>query len=113
MTQSIKVSRNFAFNENDELQELEVYTDVLGLQAKGEQESSDNFANPEIPDTLPENETPSQEPVNITNPIENTPTRPVHEGRKDLDYRKINNPCAQPSIHTPTQTEPLNVSRLP
>jgi hypothetical protein len=54
-TQSIKVSRNFAFNENDELQELEVYTDVPGLQAEGEQESSDDFANPEIPDTLPEN----------------------------------------------------------
>jgi hypothetical protein len=52
-TWSIKVSRNFAFNENDELQELEVYTDVPGLQAEGEQESSDDFANPEIPDTLP------------------------------------------------------------
>ena len=32
----IKVSRNVAFNENDEPKELEDFVKILGLQAKGE-----------------------------------------------------------------------------
>jgi Reverse transcriptase (RNA-dependent DNA polymerase) len=110
-TRSIKISRNFAFNENDELQELEIYTEVPGLQAEGEQELSDDFANPETPNIPPIIETQPPTPKNTTNPITETPTRPVREGRKDLDYRVINNPRAQPSRCVPTQTEPLNVSR--
>lgn len=95
-TQSIKILQNFAFNENDELWELEIYTEVLGLQAKGEPEPSDDFANPETPNTpIIKTQPPTLE--NITTPITETPTRPVREGRKDLDYRVINNPHAQPS----------------
>jgi hypothetical protein len=108
-TRSIKMSRNFAFNENDELRELEIYTEVPGLQAEGETEPSDDFANPETPNT-PIIETQPPTPDNTTT-ITETPTRPVREGRKDLDYRVINNPRAQPSRHVPTQTVPLNVSR--
>jgi hypothetical protein len=94
--QSIKVSRNFAFNENDKLWELEIYTDVPGLQAEGEPEPGDDFANPETPNT-PIIETQPPTPDNTTKPITETPMRPVREGRKDLDYRVINNPRTQPS----------------
>jgi len=32
----------------------------------------------------------------------------VREGRKDLDYRKVNNPLAQPSRRTMSQAKPWN-----
>jgi hypothetical protein len=37
--------------------------------------------------------------------------RPVREGRKSLDYRKMNNPLAQPTRRVPPQTAPQEVSR--
>ena len=95
-TRSIKASQNFAFNENDDLNKLEIYTDLLDLVAiEGENDDtpSNDSTNPTITETIP-NKTPSLPPINTaTTPI----TRPVQEGRKDLDYRKANNPQAQPS----------------
>jgi len=46
-TRSIKVSRNFAFNENDDLNELEIYTDLPDLvDIEGEDTPSNNSTNP-------------------------------------------------------------------
>jgi hypothetical protein len=50
-THSIKVSRNVAFNENDEPKELEDFVKIPGLQAEGE-----NFEGPSL-QTEPENQT--------------------------------------------------------
>ena len=94
---SIKVSRNFAFNENDELRELEIYTNLLGLQVEGEQRSCNDFENPKTPNSAPQQEVPLPETVVDTpKSPEIIPARPVREGRKSLDYRKLNNPSAQP-----------------
>ena len=76
----IKVSWHFAFNEND-----------------------GDSTNPTIAHTTPNTETPSLPPVNTAT----TPAvRPVWEGRKDLNYRKVNNPHAQPFWHIMSQAEP-------
>ena len=89
-TRSIKVSRNFSVNGNDDLNELEIYTDLPDLvDVEGEDTLSDDPPNPTVPNTETP-ETRSLPPV----------TRPVREGRKDLDYRTINNPHAQPSRST-------------
>ena len=94
-THQIKVSRNFAFNENDELQELKIFTDLPGLQVKEEQEPDSDPVNPPTPDITskitPTQETPSSKPNFIFKPANNT-TRPVQKWRKSLDYRQMNNP---------------------
>ena len=96
-TRSIKVSRNFAFNENDDLNELEIYTDLPDLvDVEGEDTLSDDPPNPTVPNT----ETPETRSLPPVNTTETPVTRPVREGRKDLDYRTINNPHAQPSRST-------------
>ena len=93
---------------------MEIYTDLLDLVSiKGKDTTSDNSPNPTttmVSDTR--TRTPSLPPVNTAKTPANTPvTRPVQEGRKDLDYR--NNPHAQPSCHTTSQNEILNLSRPP
>ena len=48
-TRSIKVSRNVAFNENDEPKELEDFAKIPGLQAEGENaDSSSSQTKPEV-----------------------------------------------------------------
>jgi len=108
----IKVSRNFAFNENNELHKLEIYTDLPGLvDVEGENEEISKSSNPTTSDTAPKTETPTLPPINTPKPPENITVRPVHKGRKSLDYRKINNPLAQPLRQVPAQTAPQEVSR--
>ena len=64
-TQLIKVSWNFAFNENDDLNKLEIYTNLPDLvDIKGEDTPSDDSTNPTIADTTPNTKTPSLPPVN-------------------------------------------------
>ena len=62
-TRLIKVSRNFAFNENDDLNELEIYTDLPDLvDVEGEDTPSDESTNAEINPTtteIPTTENPS------------------------------------------------------
>ena len=54
---SIKVSRNFAFSENEELKELEVM-EIPSLEAEGE--NSGSSASKTAPDTLKTQETPTK-----------------------------------------------------
>ena len=106
---NIKVSRNFAFNENEELRELEV-REVPGLQAEGESRD----------------ETPSQttsDKTEITQDTSKTSNEPTHtETNRNLrtrttkvDYRLLNDPSLrQPSVRTKTPstpTPPADVSR--
>ena len=109
-TRSIKVSWNFAFNENDDLNELEIYTDLPDLvDVEGEDTPSDNSTNADTINPTTENPT-TESPSTTENPSTNTAatptTRPVWEGRKDLDYRKVNNPLTQLAHHTMSQAKP-------
>ena len=75
-TRSIKVSWNFAFNENDDLNKLEIHTELLDLVAIKEEDDtpSNDSTNPTITDTTPNTKTPSLPPANTVT----TPTmRPV------------------------------------
>ena len=75
---SIKVSQSFAFNKNDKLQELEIYTNLPGLQVKGEQGSHNDFENPKTPNSAPQQEVPLPETVVDTpESPEIIPARPV------------------------------------
>ena len=58
-TRSIKVSRNVAFNENDEPKELEDFVKIPGLQAEGENltKGTPSQTEPKIPETIPKNPT--------------------------------------------------------
>ena len=101
-TRSIKVSWNFAFNENDDLNELEIYTDLPDfVDVEGEDTPSDDSTNPINADTTnPTTENPS------TNTATTPTIWPVQEGRKDLNYRKVNNPLAQLAHCTMSQAKP-------
>ena len=56
--------RNFAFNENDDLNELEIYTDFPDLVSiEGEDTTSDDSPNPTTT-MSPDTGTPSLPPVN-------------------------------------------------
>ncbi|KAJ2913904.1 hypothetical protein MD484_g6523, partial [Candolleomyces efflorescens] len=85
-TRRVKVSRNVAFNENDELEELEI-VELPGSRSEGEhRDDSDTRTNPEPP---PEEPPAQSEPI----PAE------VEEGSRNLrtrtttiDYKKIGNP---------------------
>ena len=96
------MSWNFAFNKNDDLNELEIYTDLPDLvDIKGEDTPSDDSTNPTNADTInPTTENPS------TNTAATPTMRPVWEGRKHLNYRKVNNPLAQPAHCTMSQAKP-------
>ena len=69
----IKVSQNFAFNENDDLNKLEIYTDLPNLVAiEGEDidTPSNDSTNPTITETIPNTETLSLPPTNTaTTPV--------------------------------------------
>ena len=54
---TIKVSRKFAFSENEELKELEVM-EIPGLEAEGE--TSRSSASETVPDTLKTQGTPTK-----------------------------------------------------
>lgn len=74
----------------------------------GEDQLSHDSPNPPTTNITPKTETPSLPPIKSP---ENILRRPVCDGRKNVNYRKMDNPRAQPSNCMPTQTEPLNVSR--
>ena len=71
-TRLIKVSRNFAFNENDDLNELEIYTDLPDLvDIKGKDTPSDESTNAET------NLTTTTEIPTTKNPPTNTAATPT------------------------------------
>ena len=99
-TRSIKVSRNVAFNENDEPKELEDIAKIPGLQAEGERsDNSSSQTKPEIQSTPPKN------PETIPN-ITEAPELPRLRSRTTLiDYRKMDNPKSKlPSIRHTSQS---------
>ena len=68
----------FAFNENDDLKELEIYMDLLYLVGiEGEDTTSDDSPNPTAT-VAPDTRTSSLPPVNTAETPANTPVmRPV------------------------------------
>ena len=67
---------------------------------------------PKPQNLAPQQEVPLPETVVDTpKSPEIIPARPVREGRKSLDYRKLNNFFAQPTRHVPMQTAPQEVLR--
>jgi hypothetical protein len=117
---TVRVSKNVAFNENDNPHEVKFPPTSPGLQLKGEQKED---SNPQTRDNSePEEETRQQinthlsaEPQRVETPtIPITyPPRPVRAAR-DHDYRKLNNPQAQPTRRTlhvpPNVTRPTESS---
>ena len=69
--------------------------------SRGEDTPSVDSTNPINSDTT--NPTTENPP---TNPATTPTMQPVREGRKDLNYRKINNPLAQPARCTMSQAKP-------
>lgn len=96
---TIKISRNVAFNENNERGQIE-YRNIPSLRAEGENELDDDSQ----PSTTPIVEEPIQ-----PNPTAEEPTIPTEthkpratRERGNVDYRNLNNPQAQPSIRSST-----------
>ena len=89
--QSIKVSRNVAFSENDEPKELEDFAKIPGLQAEGE--------NSKGPPSQTEPKITPKNPTSSTN-IPETPEAPrLHSRTTQIDYRKLDNPKSRlPSL---------------
>ena len=113
-TRSIKVSRNVAFNENQDPQEVNIITSIPGLQAEGENdEIPSSQTKPEIEPTLPKNTTTSQDTQ--LKQIE-PPEQPKLRTRSNLiDYRKMSNPQARLSSprYTPYPIPILNPTPSP
>jgi transposase InsO family protein len=94
-TRTIKISRNIAFNENEEPKEISSTIDLPGLQSEGEQEGQKEENRLQTSETSPPTKPSESLPSNNNeNSQEITyPPRP----KKLIDYRKLNNPKAQPS----------------
>ena len=94
---SIKVSRNVAFNENEELRELEI-REVLGLQVEEEKDIRKDQSTQQTTQKTDETINPP--------PIPHQPTRQLRQ-TAFKDYKKINNPesrlptTRQPEIRSP------------
>jgi hypothetical protein len=92
-TRQIKISRNVAFIENDEPLELEIITDLPGLLEEGEPEAERNSINPKST-PIPVIETPPPpipKRVEVIEPV----LCEVCKNRKQIDYRKLNDPWAR------------------
>jgi hypothetical protein len=109
-TRRVKVSRNVAFNENDELKELEI-VELPGSRSEGEnKEDSDSRTTPE-----PEQEEPPTQPDPIPAETDDD-SRKLRTRTTTLDYKKIGNPQARTpgQRHTnkaPDVTRPTEVSK--
>ena len=118
-TRSIKVSRNVAFNENDEPKELEDFVKIPGLQAEGEiSEGPTLQTEPEI-----QSLTPKIPPTPSDNLLKQTevPELPRLRSRTNpIDYRRMDNPKSRlPSLHHTSQspiprdiTRPMEASKV-
>jgi len=98
-TQKIKVSRNFAFNENEEPR-LETSSNVPGLPTKGEPAKVTITSHDDSPN-LASDQTHKEETE--TQPSE---TRRLHTQDVDIDYQKLHNPQAQPARRSQPSTQP-------
>ena len=78
-TRLIKVSRNFAFNENDDLNELEIYTNLPDLvDVEGEDTTSDDSTNADKINPTTTTEIPTtKNPSTTENPSTNTAATPT------------------------------------
>ena len=108
-SQLIKVSRNVAFNENDEPRELEDFVKIPGLQAEGEdcpEETplqTESESQPIVAKIIPKDHTTN--PENISRPKE-IPELPKLQSRMNtIDYRKLDNPKSRlPSLRATSQS---------
>ena len=108
---SIKVSRNVAFNENEEPRELEV--EIPGLEAEGEINNvSSSQTTSEAPEITEDTSITTIKPSPVSN--ESIP-RNLRARTTKIDYRRLNDPfLRQPSIRTKppsSPTIPADVSR--
>jgi hypothetical protein len=105
---TIRVSRNVVFNENDDLQTVNVTSDLPGLQLEGESgpdvdlQTPENLERRSEPQDSPQTSTPLTGEAGPSAPAPYTrPSRAV-----DRDYRQLNNPLARPT--TRAIREPLD-----
>ena len=93
---TIRISRNVAFNENEEPQELKIITELPGLQFEGEK-ATDN----DLPNLINTPETPEHhehEPDTCPEPeiVLLSHTYPPRSTRwANIDYRTLNNLSAR------------------
>lgn len=121
----VYVSRNVAWNENDEPQDLSSITEIPGLRSEGEYNPPTQSSNVSQPESAPQ---PSVEKDSRLSPLSPLPesretspstapepnpvhTRPVRSTRTPIDYRQANDPLARPqhrgdSASTTAQTDP-------
>jgi Reverse transcriptase (RNA-dependent DNA polymerase) len=114
---TIHVSRNFVFNEDEEIQEAVEVSSLPGLQLEGETGSDGDLQTPapEVLDSRPmarkveaaSPHTPAGDECRITTDPITYPPRPSRA--VDRDYRQLNNPLARPT--TCMLREPLDVRR--
>jgi hypothetical protein len=89
---TIHVSRNMTLNENEEPHELQIITDLPGLQLEGEQVTDDNLSNPVTPEP-PEHREPGLETrtTSVTQPASQT-YLPRSTRRTNINYHTLGNP---------------------
>ena len=87
---TIHVSQNVTFNEDEEPRELEIITDILGLQLEGEQVTDSDLQNPKSA----EPDEPEKQPKSVSNNKSTEHTYPPRPKRNtDRDYHRLNNPA--------------------
>jgi hypothetical protein len=112
-TRSIKVSRNVAFNENEEPRELEV--EIPGLQAEGEIDN-DNAPFSQTALGEPKSTEDTSKPTIISDPPPNEPiSRNLRARTTKIDYKQLNDPSLrQPNVRikqSSTPTAPTDISK--
>ena len=99
---TIRVSRNVTFDENEEPRELQINTDLPGLQLEGEQVINGDLPNPKTAPTTAEQTKPDSEPQTKPEAEPESHTYPPRSSRRaDIDYRTLNNPNARPARRIP------------
>ena len=112
---NIKVSRNFAFNENEEPGELEEIAKIPSLQAEGENlDSTPSQTDPKIKSIPPKINAASQD--TLERPDDSLEPRNFRTKTRtaQIDYRKMNNPLAKlPSLRNTPSPSQLSASNSP
>jgi IS30 family transposase len=105
---NIKISRNVAFNENEEPRELEVI-EMPGLQSEGEDVNNTPLQttsnNPDVTQDTPKN---ANEPTyNEIPPPDEPQTRNLRPRNAKIDYKQLNDPSLrQPSTRSKASSTP-------
>lgn len=110
---NIKISRNYAFNENDEPRGLEIEIEAPIERVEGEQRGNIDspiaapLPEPESPlSSVPSTHEPTPEPEDIGPNLFKAPPKHSVRLKPQIDYRMANNPQARPA-----RVQPQDVAR--